>query len=525
MVVPYAVDGTSFYRAYGPLCRLKGVELVPFNGRTDWPNLLDIDLAFVQRPNTQDAARSIAEIKKLNIPVVIDYDDDLFNVDPSNPVYDIHESDDKKEAARECIRLADVVFASTNGLRDVLLEEVPQANVVVIGNAVDDYLFHVEPSFHERNNIIVMRGSSSHSIDWTPYAGEIIQLMKDLPDYKLAVMGYHPDWLREIPDSQLMMFQFQDIPTYFQSLMELRPKLGIVPLADTKFNNSKSNIAWQEFTLAGAAVMSSYVGEFTQVGLPSFEDNLRECAKNVLNDHHLYYNWSSVKCLPRLSQKNEQRREIFEQLISDRQKIKPLIKPKLTATSEEFHKHEQAYGYTQDHKGYRELTEVFARWVLETLNPKTALELGCGTGGNMVALLSKGVMVRGLDYNEHSVKYFQERHPMYESLAQVADLTKEPLELDVPVDLMYSIEVFEHIKQPEEWWNQFISGLAKQTKNFYFSSTPYYSTEFFDHYWGHINIRKRSEWINLFERNGFKFVSNPKISTKWDLLFESNLTN
>jgi hypothetical protein len=88
-------------------------------------------------------------------------------------------------------------------------------------------------------------------------------------------------------------------------------------------------------------------------------------------------------------------------------------------------------------------------------------------------------------------------------------------------DLVYSIECFEHITMPEDWWNKFLSDLASKFKFFYFTSTPFYSVESFDIAWGHNNIRLMSRWKKLFEANGWQLISNPKITVPWDLYFKS----
>src|SRR5690606_16489316 len=93
------------------------------------------------------------------------------------------------------------------------------------------------------------------------------EILNRYPDWKLAVMGYHPEWLKEIPDSQLQLHEFLDVPTYFENLMHLRPMVGLVPLTGSEFNKSKSNIAAQEFTMAGAAVIASPLPEFKIPGV------------------------------------------------------------------------------------------------------------------------------------------------------------------------------------------------------------------------------------------------------------------
>lgn len=514
--------GTSWYRA-APFTRLPIEVVKPDGGQFSWETLNGIDVLFVQRPATPNEILMIEQAKKYNVPVLLDYDDDPTCLLPSNPVYEIWNRDDKQACVKEALKLADITMVSTLHLKQSLLEVCPTADIRVVSNAQDDKLFSFEPFKGERNKIIAMRGGSSHSEDWGIYKDGILEILEKYPDYKLAVMGYHPEWMKVIPDSQLRLYEFSDIPTYFSDLMLLRPQVALVPLADNKFNRSKSNIGWQEFTMAGAAVIASRLPEFDLPGVWVADPN--ELMKGF--EFTLKYSQDCYEValgqVPKLSEVNELRLDILEELIFDKPLYAPNIQPKVTATDLEFHNYTLAYGATQDHPHYRKAHSNLAQWLIDTVSPKTALEIGCGTGGTLVELLKQGVMAYGLEINPHAVQYFKDNHPMYEHQIFETDITKEPLETDSVGDLAYSIEVFEHINMPEEWWDQYLTDLSSKFKYFYFSSTPYYKNENWDHWWSHINIRKVSSWKALFERNGWKFLSNPKVLTNWDLLFETKV--
>lgn len=516
------VDGTSFYRAWGPLSRMNNIELVSPTEIT-WPTLSTIDLVFFQRPGHQINVKQIAEIKKWNLPVWIDWDDNGFCLDKSNPVYDYFNTDEKQAVFREILRLADTVSVSTQHLKEQFLKEVPETKIVVIPNAVDDILFSLEPSYHERNKIIALRGGSSHGEDWGQYKDTILQLAKDNPDYTWAVMGFHPEWMNQIEN--IKIYEFSDIPTYFQNLMELRPAIAIVPLTDTVFNRSKSNIAFQEFTLAGAAVLASALPEFAQPGCGNFNNasELSFMVQNLIDRPQLTDVWynEAIKNLPTLSDVNELRKDLIENLLSERKKLQPIKKELPVFTEKQFHDFELAYGLTPDMEGCQKLNQQTANWIIKTVDPKSALELGCGVGGVMLELLKQGVNVMGFELNPHSVQYFKDHYPVFRHQIFQADITKEPIEVDTPGDIVYSIECFEHITMPEEWWNQYLTDLSKKFKHFYFSSTPYHTMESFDHAWSHYNVRIMSRWKKLFESNGWELVSSPQVTTKWDMFFAS----
>lgn len=507
---------TSWYRI-APFHKLDAEIVSPTGGQFSWEDLVNIDILIVQRPATQNEVHWIETAKKYNKPVLLDYDDDPTCLNPDNPVYDIWNRDDKQACVKEAIKLADITMVSTQALKESLKELVPSADIRVVTNAIDDDLFDLTPSDHERDNIILMRGGSSHGNDWKDYKNQIIKFLKMNPDWKLAVMGFHPPWMKEIPEEQMLTFEFTDIPTYFDTLMQIKPKIMLVPLQDNKFNRAKSAIGAYEGSVAGAVVLASSLPEF--VKSKAIDINLLP----FISSFFLQIDYEKqLGVVPRLSQVNELRKDILEELQKKKRKYKPYTLKLESATDKEFVEYAQSHGHTQDFKPYQEAHQHLVEQLIKLVNPKTVVEYGCGPGGTLIEFLKRNVVATGLELNPEFVKYFKENYPIYENQIHCLDFTKEPIEsVDEPCDLGISIEVFEHIAMPEEWWNQFILSLSKTYRHFYFTSTPYRNTKAFEEFWGHVNVRRTSSWIKLFEDNGFKFLSNPKMIVNWDLLFES----
>jgi hypothetical protein len=520
------VDGTSFYRSM-PWRRIKGLEIrqVEMNKDLTWETLYDIDVCFFQRPCTQPEVRAITAAKKFNKPVIVDYDDYTLEISNyTNPAVDFYEKESTKACIRECIRMADVVIVSTEGLKHALLEDVPKANIEVVPNAMDDKLFSCEPVKGPRNNTILLRGAGSHKFDWETVIPLVKEALAAHPDYTLSVMGFHPPWLRDIPNSQLRMYEFKDIPDYYNTLFQLRPKFMVVPLVDDKFNRCKSAIAGFEGCLAGAMVFSTPLPEFKKYGYEPLEDLLwymQADDQTVLRNHQM-----QCDLVPRLSIVNEHRLNILRSL--RRRLYQPRMVNIPVATAQEFHDYELAHGHNQEDIHYQTAHHGFVKWLIKRIQPETAVEFGSGTGGTLYFMLKEDILATGLEINPISIEYFRGAHPIYADKIQQVDFTKEPIEVKVQTargeqkcDVGLSIEVFEHIDMPEADWDKLIKHLSTQFKYFYFSSTPYRGTEAFDKFWGHINIRKTSDWVKLFERNGWQLVEHPMVLTGWDCLFKS----
>jgi SAM-dependent methyltransferase len=517
---------TDYYRATGPFSKLDVEMVQPKGGTFSWTTVADIDIVFIQRPAVPFNVHLIEIAKRCKKPVLLDYDDNPFELNEENPVYDIWNRDHVRASIKESLRLADIIMTSTQDLKDALLEQVPTANIRVVPNAVDDSMFSLEPYNGPRTKTILLRGAGSHSVDWGMYKEGILQILREFPEYKLAIMGLHPMWITDIPENQLKAYPFTDLATYFETLTQIRPEIAIVPLADNKFNRAKSAIGLYEGVIAGAAVLGSNLPEFSESGacLFSNSEELVLMARDIINDKdiHQYYYEMQLEGLPRLSNTNELRKDIIEELLSVDRKYKPYSIPDKVATDLEFHEYALSHAHTQDDQDYDKLHKNFADWVVKNINPKSALELGCGTGATLYHLLKNDVNAYGIEINPYSYQYFIDRYPTYQHQIVLGDLTKEPLELDTIGDLVYSLEVFEHITMPEEWWIKYLTDLSKKFRNFYFSSTPYADKDHFDRFWGHRNIRKVSSWVKLFEQSGWTFKSNPKAIVSWDLWFTSN---
>lgn len=161
-------------------------------------------------------------------------------------------------------------------------------------------------------------------------------------------------------------------------------------------------------------------------------------------------------------------------------------------------------------KNYHDLFHHTADHIIKHLSPKTMLELGCGPGVLVAALLERGVDAKGIDRN----RYFKK---MAEEQIILADLRN--YQVTSPVDVITCIEVFEHMSDNE------LAGLLPQIaancKWFVFSSTPYSSPS--DMEWGHVNIKSKAEWIKIFGQHGLSLMHNWALPTHWTMVFRGGI--
>lgn len=253
-VIPLPENATSYYRAIGPLSRLKylhdGIELI-FSGKPTWPQMYMADLCFIQRPHDGDSMNALELAKQCGVPIWLDYDDNVLEVPDENMYYDVFSAPTIKMNVMYALGLATVITVSTQYLKDRWKQF--SKNIVVINNAWDDYRFPIKDIQYEpRAKRILWRGGASHVRDLDEISGQILSVSKENPKWEWVFSGYRPyNLLRELGD-RAKYIPMMNLLTYFEKLRDFNCALQIVPLVDTPFNRSKSNCAWLEGTYSGA---------------------------------------------------------------------------------------------------------------------------------------------------------------------------------------------------------------------------------------------------------------------------------
>lgn len=542
LIAAIPFDGTSFYRGFGPFSHLqrhyRDIEIVNGNVKDflfQWDTIMQSDVVVLQRPSQEYDLNIIKIAKQCRRPVLVDYDDDILHIPETNPRHGLYYAEMRQSIVKECLELADLITVSTPAIKQSYSEIVSADKIQVIPNGYDEDIFSDELYTGPRQKIIAWRGGDTHEKDLLDVKDQILRLIKKYPDYQWAFLGKHPEWVIQdlsIPREQIMLFGFQDIMTYYETLANLRPEIAIVPLEDNKFNHGKSNISAIEFTLTGAITIAPDWDKFRDTGCVVYgddkltlEDGVELIINSNLEQKRIYYEKAlhDVKKFS-LYNINKHRYDLIKSLAETiPQKIYPSVAQAIPFTPEESYLYCLKRGFIQENENYAKAHHTLAEWLQEFCKVESAVELGCGPGAIVEQLLRLNVVTTGIDMNEHMVAYFKQRNPVYEAFVHHGDFVKQFDAGEEIMDLVISIEVFEHIAMSDEEWNTFIKYLAEHFRWFYFTSTPYHTTETFDIQWGHVNIRRYEKWRELFESNGWKFHSNPQKIVPWDMLLKSEL--
>jgi hypothetical protein len=287
-IIPNPKDATSFYRAIGPLSSMEKDYAITYDVLTtgdelSWIKMLKYDVVFLQRPCIDAHMQAIKLAKQLGKPVWVDFDDDVFTIPRDNPAHLYYSQNNVRDTVKSAISWADMVTVSTEALRSAYssLSE----KILVCRNAYNDTLI---TSFREpkKQKIICWRGTNTHERDVRHFATEIISIMKENPDWKFACLGANWWFLSEELNEQYMFQATTSVIQFFSMLYDVGAAIQIVPLFDNEFNKSKSNIAWQEASIAGSACVVPTFKEWEEcdgakyTGVTGFGESIRYLINN-----------------------------------------------------------------------------------------------------------------------------------------------------------------------------------------------------------------------------------------------------
>jgi len=520
---PNEADGTSFYRAHGPFNALKKmypdqIELINGNDTTiTWVQIAQVDLIFMQRPATKWQRDFITMAKDYGVPVWVDWDDHYLDIPDTNNRKGLY-NPAIIETIKWIIKNADHVTVSTQHLIDEFSKYNPKS-ISLIRNATDLTLFDITASNnYKRDKLILWRGSDTHNADFDAYKKEILELMDETPEYTWGFFGYCPQWaIDHLPSNRIKLWSSDGVIEFIKKLIKLAPEIVYVPLENIPFNHAKSNIAWQEATLAGAKVVMPNWEEWKDLPGFHYTDNsdFKEAFKQALSSdldtakEHLADQFNLLDA-------NIARKNIVVGLHSA---SAPVINLDEVApfTDQEFFDYNKEHGWTQDNPAWNLGMDKTVDYCVDILKAKSAVDIGCGSGALVEAFMRKNIPVYGIDSNTVNKEYFDQRNPE-NHYRFILDYAQNAV-IDSKIDVVTCIEVMEHI--PDEANEDILKLWREKCDYFLFSSTPYTDTPEFDKQWGHINVKPTDHWIKFFEKNGFVLLQKLDYPSPWTLLFKS----
>ena len=319
-LAPDLTDPTSFYRCGGiahDLENKSGHEITTIQWNQipiSWQILSNFDLVMLQRPFTKVAADLCQYIKIFGLPLWVDYDDNLFCLNPENKAFHTYNNLETQENIKNCLKIADAVSVPTEYLRQAY--STYSKNIFVIPNAFNDGIFK-RVELKKRDNKVIWRGPESHIYDLMTFGKEINRFCEGFPEWNFLFIGFYPWFLSKTQNKEFM--PGLDIIMYFNKLFDLAPAILHVPLHDNTFNRCRSDVAFLESTWAGAITITpswwNLPGTLPYTDTASYYESMRSLLAGEINvEVENRIAWEYIYDCRRLSKINVLRLELINSL-------------------------------------------------------------------------------------------------------------------------------------------------------------------------------------------------------------------
>lgn len=167
-----------------------------------------------------------------------------------------------------------------------------------------------------------------------------------------------------------------------------------------------------------------------------------------------------------------------------------------------------AYGRNQQ---WLSFFDNISKNIIDGLNPKTVLDVGCAYGLLVETLRDRGVQAFGIDVSSYAIKQSRPDLTGFLAVSSILDAIPERY------DLIVSIEVIEHIE--EKHCDTAVANMCRASDHILLATTP---DDFDDP--THFNVNPPKYWIEKFSQHGFE----PDVSfdagflTPYAILFRKN---
>jgi SAM-dependent methyltransferase len=147
---------------------------------------------------------------------------------------------------------------------------------------------------------------------------------------------------------------------------------------------------------------------------------------------------------------------------------------------------------------------AIAESIIDAFNPKSIVDVGCGTGLLLLALKERGIPCEGLEYSKAAIDICQ----MYGLKVTRFDIEHNTVPPNLRADVAISTEVAEHI--PEACADHFVDILCTIAGTVIMTAAEPTPTGFGTN---HVNEQPKEYWIRKFQARGYAY--NERISHQW----------
>lgn len=274
LLSPVGRDGCSFNRITQPYKTIQAEDLAAikfidqkWSGEESMQYIIAADVLVI-RPGQEALWQFVKKNRDIiKAKVVIDLDDDLWDITPFAQTYAHHGTEEVEydgemlwkdgesnfDIARNkkwlenlitTIQEVDIVTVSTDRLKKRIMERTGAKNVIVVHNHIDFTHWNKLPLKKNKVFKIGWTGGSTHYIDWYTIKDVLPQVVTE--GSKLVLQGCK--WDGTIKGLNYEFHDWIDNEGHPYKIASYGLDMAIIPLKDTEFNKYKSCLKWYEFS-------------------------------------------------------------------------------------------------------------------------------------------------------------------------------------------------------------------------------------------------------------------------------------
>jgi len=195
------------------------------------------------------------------LEVIYEIDDNLMGLPVDHPDYQNYLPLSK--LLKKYLPKFDMIVTSTESLKVELLKYNSRVK------AIPNFLPLMPSDLPSKNTgkcKILVSGTKSHLADMNfliPAIRSIAQSYSESVEF--VFWGFIPGELKNIANIHFMDTFVKDYRAYLSALAAINADIGLIPLADTKFNSYKSDIKWKEYSACKMATIASDVLSYKSI--------------------------------------------------------------------------------------------------------------------------------------------------------------------------------------------------------------------------------------------------------------------
>lgn len=258
-------DGCGFYRLKQPLSQLADANPAGYATSCDTilpRDFMDYDVIIGQRVCEWNEVRNpVEQFGNLSMDhdqlTVYELDDNLWELPEDNPAHTYFSEVARQENMRACCSMADMVIVSTEPLAEVVRKYNP--HVIVIPNYIDEDVLKIERPKNERV-IIGWGGTSTHKQDFDATGDALDRIILKFPQTTFMTIG-SLQYGQNLPRGRIFRKKWiMSTRKVYQHIAQF--DIGIAPLAENVFNESKSWIKALEYAALGIPCVAGNFGPY-----------------------------------------------------------------------------------------------------------------------------------------------------------------------------------------------------------------------------------------------------------------------